>query len=144
MKYENVKFNVGNEEFDVVHCLGDGLCECDSCKQNGKYSVSWTSLFHQFDENDKEVLCRGCLSEILIQRRIDKVIKDKIEQGTLIEQKTCENVSEMHPTDGFTCSECGITIVDYVEERVDDEYHATYHEYEIKYCPNCGAKVVEG
>ena len=59
------------------------------------------------------------------------------------EERTCENVSEMHPTDGFTCSECGITIVDYVEERVDEECTATYHEYEIKYCPNCGAKVVE-
>lgn len=58
--------------------------------------------------------------------------------------KTCKNVSEMHPVDGFTCSECGISLVDYVEERVDEEeYDTTYYEYEIKYCPNCGAKVVE-
>ena len=71
-------------------------------------------------------------------------LEDKIEQGTLIEQKTCKNINEMHPVDGFTCSECGITIVDYVEEVFDEEeYDTTYHEYEIKYCPNCGAKVVE-
>ena len=61
-----------------------------------------------------------------------------------MEEKTCKNIAEMHPVDGFTCSECGITIVDYVEERFDEEeYDTTYHEYEIKYCPNCGAKVVE-
>ena len=58
-------------------------------------------------------------------------------------EKTCKNIAEMHPVDGFTCSECGITIVDYVEERVDDDCHASYYEYEFKYCPNCGAKVVE-
>lgn len=59
-------------------------------------------------------------------------------------EKTCKNISEMHPVDGFTCSECSITIVDYVEERVDEEeYDTTYHEYVFKYCPNCGAKVVE-
>ena len=61
-----------------------------------------------------------------------------------MEEKTCKNISEMHPVDGFTCSECGITIVDYVEERFDEEeYDTTYHEYAFKYCPNCGAKVVE-
>ena len=76
MKYENVKFNVGNEEFDVVHCLGDGQCECKSCKEKGKYTVSWTSWFYKLDENDKGVLCRDCLREILIQRRIDKVMKE--------------------------------------------------------------------
>ena len=58
-------------------------------------------------------------------------------------QMTCENIAEMHPTDGFTCSKCGITIIDFVEERVDEEYHASYYEFAIKYCPNCGAKVVE-
>lgn len=47
--------------------------------------------------------------------------EDKIEQGTLKEEKTCENISEMHPVDGFTCSECGITIIDFREERVDEE-----------------------
>ena len=71
-------------------------------------------------------------------------LEDKIEQGTLKEEKTCTNISEMHPVDGFTCSECGITIVDYVEEEFDEEnYDTTYREYAFKYCPNCGAKVVE-
>lgn len=85
MKYETIKFNVGDEQFDVIHCLGDGQCECKSCKDKGKYNVSWTSWFYKLNENDKHVLCCNCLAEILIQNRIDKAIKDKIEQGTLIE-----------------------------------------------------------
>ena len=85
MRYEKVKFDVGNEQFDVIHCLGDGQCECGSCKEKGKWSLSWTSWFYKLSENDDGVLCRNCLAEILIQRRIDKAIKNKIEQGTLIE-----------------------------------------------------------
>lgn len=68
-------------------------------------------------------------------------LEDKIEQGTLKEEKTCKNISEMHPSDGFTCSECGITIIDFREEIVDEDYLASWYEYEFKYCPNCGAKV---
>jgi hypothetical protein len=70
-------------------------------------------------------------------------LEDKIEKGTLKEEKTCESVSEMHPVDGFTCSECGISIEDYCEKEVDKENgDITYREYILRYCPNCGAKVV--
>ena len=60
------------------------------------------------------------------------------------QEKTCKNVSEMHPVDGFTCSECGISLEDYSEKEVDEESgDITYREYMLRYCPNCGAKVVE-
>lgn len=85
----------------------------------------------------------GCYHrDEMIRERLCE-LEDKIEQGTMKEEKTCKNISEMHPVDGFTCRECGITLIDYVEERVDEEYNATHYEYEIKYCPNCGAKVVQ-
>lgn len=72
------------------------------------------------------------------------LLEDKIEQGTLKEEKTCKNIAEMHPVDGFTCSECGISIEDYCEKEVDEENgDITYREYMLRYCPNCGAKVVE-
>lgn len=71
-------------------------------------------------------------------------IAKKLARENYHKEKVCKNIAEMHPTDGFTCSECGITIIDFREERVDeDDYTATWYEYEMKYCPNCGAKVVE-
>lgn len=70
-------------------------------------------------------------------------LEDKIEQGTLKEEKTCKNISDMHPVDGFTCSECGISLEDYCEKEVDEENgDITYREYMFKYCPNCDAKAV--
>lgn len=71
MKYEKVKFDVGDEQFDVIHCIGDGQCKCKSCEKKGKYTVSWTSWFYKLSEDDK-VICEDCLRELLIQRRINE------------------------------------------------------------------------
>lgn len=47
--------------------------------------------------------------------------------------------------DQFICSECGIELQDWARiERDEDTGEVTHHEYEFKYCPNCGAKVRGG
>lgn len=59
--------------------------------------------------------------------------------------KTCKNESDNNPVDEFICSECGFMTEDFSEKRIDeDDGDVTYHEFEFRYCPNCGAKVVEG
>lgn len=58
--------------------------------------------------------------------------------------KTCKNESDNNPVDEFICSECGFMTEDFSEKRIDeDDGDVTYHEFEFRYCPNCGAKVVE-
>lgn len=58
--------------------------------------------------------------------------------------KTCKNESDNNPVDEFICSECGFITEDFSEKRIDeDDGDVTYHEFEFRYCPNCGAKVVE-
>lgn len=52
----------------------------------------------------------------------------------LIDRPTCRNLSPK-PADVLLCSECG--------EHVDIAYVETCDEYHAKYCPNCGAEVVE-
>lgn len=52
----------------------------------------------------------------------------------LIGRPTCRNLS-LKPFDVLLCSECG--------EHVDIAYMETCDEYHAKYCPNCGAEVVE-
>lgn len=52
----------------------------------------------------------------------------------LIDRPTCKNLS-LKPADVLLCSECG--------EHVDIAYVETCDEYHAKYCPNCGAEVVE-
>lgn len=90
MKYEKVKFKVGDEVFDVVHCLGDGQCECSRCKENGRWSLSWTPWFYKMDENDEDVLCPDCLRELLIQERVNRNIRNTA--------KEIYNMISAHPT----------------------------------------------
>lgn len=52
---------------------------------------------------------------------------------------TCTNVSKLNEVDGFKCSSCGIEITDFCRvERDEDDGSESYHEYILKYCPNCG------
>ena len=45
-------------------------------------------------------------------------------------------------TDQFVCSECGIELQGwYRVERDEDDGEETYHEYRLRYCPQCGARM---
>lgn len=52
----------------------------------------------------------------------------------LIEPPTCKNLAT-HLVDELVCSACG--------ERVDIAYIDKDDDYCVRYCPGCGAKVVE-
>lgn len=52
---------------------------------------------------------------------------------------TCTNISDLNEVDGFKCSSCGIEITDFCRVECDeDDGSESYHEYILKYCPNCG------
>lgn len=63
----------------------------------------------------------------------------------VVKLKTCKNVAiEYDDCDQFVCSECGIELQDWRRvERDEDDGDITYHEYRLRYCPNCGAKIGE-
>lgn len=57
--------------------------------------------------------------------------------------KKCHNENHDYAgCDQFVCSNCGIELQDWHRaERDEDDGDITYHEYEFRFCPNCGAKV---
>ena len=64
--------------------------------------------------------------------------------------KICKNLTKENPVDEFICSECGFMTDDFSRTEIDEDIDdgiwyedRTRREFEIKYCPNCGAKVVE-
>ena len=58
-----------------------------------------------------------------------------VRHGVNIEQ-------EYDPVDRFRCSECGIILEGYSEVRIDeDDGDETNHEFLMRFCPNCGAKM---
>lgn len=59
-------------------------------------------------------------------------------------QKICRNETENDEVDEFVCSACGLILQEFQEVRVDeDDGEETRHQFIIRYCPQCGAKVVD-
>ena len=53
--------------------------------------------------------------------------------------KTTVNLSTFAFCDEFICKNCGIHLAEWVKLDADD-----YEEYEFKFCPECGAKIMDG
>ncbi len=54
------------------------------------------------------------------------------------------NISPENSVDGFTCLKCGIALEEWRKLEADNEGNAIVRgEYEFKYCPECGRKVVD-
>ena len=45
-------------------------------------------------------------------------------------------------TDEFRCSECGIHLEDWTCFKYEDELDFDCCEFEFKFCPNCGVKIM--
>lgn len=60
-------------------------------------------------------------------------------------KKPCTNIgTDYADTDQFICSNCGIHLQGWYSVKIDDDNgEETHHEYTLRYCPNCGAKVKE-
>lgn len=68
-------------------------------------------------------------------------IKERIK---IMTNETTRNVSYYNPVDGFVCDKCNISLVDWMRAEYDEELDdISYYEYEFRYCPHCGRKVVD-
>lgn len=51
-----------------------------------------------------------------------------------------QNISNVHPSDRFKCSQCGLILEDYTE--CEDEEGNSWVEFTAwNYCPRCGARM---
>lgn len=79
-------------------------------------------------------------------KRFCKVITlDDLMKATIVQVNVgiCHNQNnDFKECDQFVCSCCGIELQDWVRIERDEEGEALL-EYEFKYCPNCGSRVVE-
>lgn len=63
----------------------------------------------------------------------------------VVEERHGKNEGEYAAVDQFVCSECGLELQGwYRVERDMDDGEEIHHEYVMRYCPNCKAKIEGG
>lgn len=72
----------------------------------------------------------------------DGVIEELYNILTYSTADVTRNISVI--SDSFICEKCGIRLEDCTRIIFDEDAEdTTYHEYEFKFCPNCGRRIVE-
>ena len=109
-----------------------------------------TEILMEIVENEPtlEVVPKALYDQIKFER--DTAISQLESYGIQLGEKVtvkpvqyCHNNSEYNEVDGFVCSECGLHLEDWNRYVYDEDSDDTYmQEYEFKYCPECGTKVV--
>lgn len=150
-------------ESDRYHCDGTKDCKtlkngknkgCQKCAAEHRQLAEWLKELKQLREQEpcedsvsrKEVIdtiyaeCSGEKLDIdfakvlLLQRAIKTLpsVKSQPKTGHWID----------YSEEGFVeCPECGIGLQDWHRVERDEDDDISFHEYEFRYCPNCGAKM---
>ena len=71
---------------------------------------------------------------------------NRIPAADVVEARHGANIGEDYDAvDQFVCSKCGVELQGwYRVERDMDDGEETHHEYVMRFCPNCGAKMDGG
>lgn len=139
---------------DTFYLTEDGKLHDDMPKTNHRYiqadwckgDFSWTyqtdiphENFEIYERGDK--YCKGFV--FYLKEAVEPLIK-LCGNGEPMAQKICRNETENDEVDEFVCSACGLILQEFQEVRVDeDDGEETRHQFIIRYCPQCGAKVVD-
>lgn len=52
--------------YEIIKAQGNGQSECYNCKQNGKYSLNWTSFLYRIKkDNYKHLYCFECANKLI-------------------------------------------------------------------------------
>ena len=58
---------------------GNGQSECTRCRNNGKWSLTWTEFLYKiFNEEENGIYCYDCIIAIAKERNADAYIVNKI------------------------------------------------------------------
>ena len=89
-------------------------------------------------DNYNGVMCRACAYADTMDFIIDLPAAD-VKPVT-----QTENMSTIAFCDRFICKNCDIHLENWVKVVIDpDDGEALHYKYEFKFCPECGAKIVE-
>lgn len=99
--------------------------------------IELRELLHNLKDREWDTLPTYSIDENEGKKIIAAIEEADKEQSTV-------NISPNNPVDGFLCEKCGFEAEDWSAIERDEEYQdMNYYEFEFKYCPRCGKKVID-
>lgn len=97
-----------------------------------------------FDLKSKKIHTHGGYTDKSISVDELEAIKKQCEELDWIDEKICTNFSSGQSGE-FVCSNCGIYLDDLSQIVIPESCNENVKqdEYELRYCPNCGCKIVD-
>lgn len=97
-----------------------------------------------FDLKSKKIHTHGGYTDKSISVDELEAIKKQCEELDWIDEKICTNFSSGQSGE-FMCSNCGIYLDDLSQIVIPESCNENVKqdEYELRYCPNCGCKIVD-
>ena len=97
-----------------------------------------------FDLKNKNIHTHGGYTDKSLSMDELNAIKKQCEELDWIDEKICTNFTDS-TSDYFICSNCGIYLEDFSQIVMggDDKRNVNQDGYELRYCPNCGCKIVD-
>ena len=97
-----------------------------------------------FDLKNKNIHTHGGYTDKSLSMDELEAIKKQCEELDWIDEKICTNLTDS-TSDYFICSNCGIYLEDFSQIVMggDDKRNVNQDGYELRYCPNCGCKIVD-
>lgn len=121
-----------------------GYTKCNNCTNPSYFKKDDPYAWINF--NNKRVAISSQLDlgyESLDYELIEAIYK-QCQELDWVDEKICTNFTD--PTSGgFWCSNCGIYLDDLSEIVIPENCKGNVNqdEYELRYCPNCGCKIVD-
>lgn len=121
--------------------MNEELKPCPYCGGNGVVGYMCGNILNKIC--DWFVWCEKCGATNINQMQTFSTEAEAVDAWNTRYVETCDNIGEYHNVDQFVCSKCGIWLEDWVRVEFDEEEndHVGF-EYTLKYCPDCGRKIV--
>ena len=131
---------LSNQIIDEMENAKDFIDISEILKKYSKYELKGAQLGRAFEK--MFVQPNGFSSNVSMDEL--EAIYKQCQELDWVDEKICTNFTD--PTsDYFICSNCGIYLEDFSQTVIggDDKRNVNQDGYELRYCPNCGCKIVD-
>lgn len=121
-----------------------GYTKCNNCTNPSYFKKDDPYAWINFNNKRVAISSQLDLGYESLDYELIKAIYKQCQELDWVDEKICTNFTD--PTsDYFICSNCGIYLEDFSQTVLggDDKRNVNQDGYELRYCPNCGCKIVD-